>query len=547
MVLINNKNLIAIYSRKSKFTGKGESIGNQIEMCTNFLINKYGNNIKTNIVIYEDEGYTGANTNRPQFQKMLTDLKSGQYKMLIVYRLDRISRNVLDFCSLKDRLSSWGVDFISITENFDTSTPMGNAMLMITSVFAQLERDTIAERIKDNMHELAKTGRWLGGNTPFGYISERIEFLSIDGKKRSLYKLSYNENEVEIITLIFKKYLEFKSLSKLEDYLIRKEIKTRNGIYFSRFSLNHILKNIVYCKNDKYIKKFLKENKINVFENGYNFDGKNGMISYNKRIKVKTDNNKYQNYTKDIHKWIISIGKHQGIINGNDWIKVWNLLNKNAHNKRKCRSTNNNSALLSGIIKCEYCNSFMRPRKRESFHKSGKQNFVYMCELKDKSKKRDCKCHNINGIEVDEIIIEKIKYLTAPNYYIKKELEEIINKKSFNQYDEIKLLKEKLNKNKNKINSLIEKIILVDNDLVTVLNKKIGFIKLECKKIETKLQELSKINYNINLEEISKNIYNNWIDYFQEMDLDDKRDLIKLLINNISTDGDTLIINFIGS
>lgn len=547
MIPINKKNLIAIYSRKSKYTGKGESIGNQIEMCTNFLISKYGNSIKENIVIYEDEGYTGANTNRPQFQKMLINLKSGQYKMLIVYRLDRISRNVLDFCSLKDNLSNWGVDFISITESFDTSTPMGNAMLMITSVFAQLERDTIAERIKDNMHELAKTGRWLGGNTPLGYISEKIEYISIDGKKHTLCKLSYNDNEIEIIKLIFKKYLELKSLSKLESYLRKKEIKTRNGIYFSRFSLSHILKNIVYCKNDKYIKEFLKINKINVFENGYKFDGKNGMISYNKRRKIKTNDNKIKNYTKDIHKWIISIGKHQGIINGEDWVKVWNLLNKNAHNKRKCRLTTTNSALLSGIIKCSYCGSFMRPRKRESFNKNGKQNFVYMCELKDKSKKADCKCHNINGIEVDKIVIEKIKQLIIPNCYVKEELKKIINKNRFKNFNEIESLESKINRNKNKINSLIEKIILVDNEIVTTLNKKIKAITLENKKIQDKLQKLKSENYNININQMSKNIYNNWFDHFQLMDLDEKRDLINLLINNIETDGNMLIINFIGS
>ena len=86
--------------------------------------------------------------------------------MLIVYRLDRISRSIGDFTALIERLVHLNVAFVSIREQFDTSTPMGRAMMYIASVFSQLERETIAERIRDNLHELAKTGRWLGGITP---------------------------------------------------------------------------------------------------------------------------------------------------------------------------------------------------------------------------------------------------------------------------------------------------------------------------------------------------------------------------------------------
>ena len=228
-----NHLVYAIYSRKSKFTGKGESIENQIELCKNQLINKY-NIDEQNIKVYQDEGFTGYNTNRPQFQEMLKEIKNNKIKCVIVYRLDRISRNVTDFCNLKNEFLKHNVDFISVTENFDTSTPMGSAMLMISSVFAQLERDTIAERIRDNMYELAKTGRWLGGNTPFGYKSQKIETLSVDGKKRNLYKLEIIFEEAKIIKLIWNKMNELKSLSKLETYLLQKGIKTRNGNNFTK-------------------------------------------------------------------------------------------------------------------------------------------------------------------------------------------------------------------------------------------------------------------------------------------------------------------------
>ena len=102
--------------------------------------------------------------------------KERKIRAIVVYRLDRISRNISDFSSLIEELGRLGIDFVSIRESFDTSSPMGRAMMYIASVFSQLERETIAERIRDNMHELAKTGRWLGGTTPHGLrLRERQE------------------------------------------------------------------------------------------------------------------------------------------------------------------------------------------------------------------------------------------------------------------------------------------------------------------------------------------------------------------------------------
>ena len=152
-----------IYSRKSKFTGKGESIENQIELCRQYIAMHFGEDAAENVLVYEDEGFSGGNLNRPDFKKMMTAAKERKIRAIVVYRLDRISRNISDFSSLIEELGRLGIDFVSIRESFDTSSPMGRAMMYIASVFSQLERETIAERIRDNMHELAKTGRWLGG------------------------------------------------------------------------------------------------------------------------------------------------------------------------------------------------------------------------------------------------------------------------------------------------------------------------------------------------------------------------------------------------
>ncbi len=193
---------IAIYSRKSKFTGKGESIGNQVELCREYVRSFFGEEYAGRCVVFEDEGFSGGNLNRPAFRNMMEDVRKHKFKAIVVYRLDRISRNISDFTGLIDELTKLEVSFVSIREQFDTSTPMGRAMMFIISVFSQLERETIAERIRDNMHELAKTGRWLGGNAPTGFKSEAVSKENVDGKIRKSFKLVPIPEEAEIPKVI---------------------------------------------------------------------------------------------------------------------------------------------------------------------------------------------------------------------------------------------------------------------------------------------------------------------------------------------------------
>ncbi len=144
-----------VYSRKSVYTGKGESIENQIEMCRQYILSKFPKTAESDIIIYEDEGFSAKNTARPKFQKMLKDMRQNKPDYLVCYRLDRISRNVSDFSTLIKELNDRSISFVCIKEEFDTSKPMGKAMMYIASVFAQLERETIAERVRDNMLMLA--------------------------------------------------------------------------------------------------------------------------------------------------------------------------------------------------------------------------------------------------------------------------------------------------------------------------------------------------------------------------------------------------------
>lgn len=514
---------IAIYSRKSKYTGKGESINNQIEKCKNYLTYK---NIKEKIKIYKDEGYTGYNTKRPEFQKLLKDINNNKIKMIIVYKLDRISRNVTDFCNLKELFEKNKVDFVSVTEQFDTSTPLGNAMLMISSVFAQLERDTIAERIKDNMYELAKTGRWLGGNTPLGYESNNIEIIE-NNKKRKLYILKQIPEEVETIKLLWKKLIELKGISKLESYLIKNNIKTRKGNYFSRFALINIFKNPVYVIADKNIINFFKEKGsiINIDK----ITNKNGLIAYSKRIEKK---GKTQ-IDKDVKDWIISTGYHQGIINSEDFITTWNLINKNKD--KRFRKPKENESILSGIIKCKKCGSFMRPRLRKTYYKE-KRNYSYLCELKEKSRKNLCDAKNIDGIKTDKKIIEEISKIKVPAHLVKNILKTKITKRNNDNLEKI------YKDNEIKIKNLIKKISIIDNELIEDIQKEIKILKQNNIEIKKRIIiEKSKIDKNT-LNNISKNIINNHIKIFNQLNIINKKTLIRIIIEKIEIENENIYI-----
>lgn len=543
----SNYLVYAIYSRKSKFTGKGESIENQIELCKNQLINKY--NIKEeNIKIYQDEGFTGYNTNRPQFQEMIKDIRNKKIKCVIVYRLDRISRNVTDFCNLKNEFIKYNTDFISVTENFDTSTPMGRAMLMISSVFAQLERDTIAERIRDNMYELAKTGRWLGGNTPLGYKSEKVETLSVDGKRKNLYKLDIVFEEAEIIKLIWNKMCELKSLSKLEVYLLQKGIKTRNGNNFTRFSLITILKNPVYVVADNKIKDFFEKMNVTIYETDIEkCNGINGLLAYNKREELMGKTKSY----KDITEWIIAVGKHQGIIPSQQFIKVWNLIVNNKD--KRCRVPRQNTSILSGIIRCKHCGNYMRPRLRNTVTIDNKRNFSYLCVLKEKSRKRLCKCKNINGIETDMIVIEKISELKLPTNMLINKIKLLINnkeKKSDKRINELQTLNTILSRNKRKVEALIDKMAIIDGELIADITAQIKSIKSKNLEIEKRIIELSKeTEKEIDKDKVTVlalNIINKYMSSFDSLNIVDKRLMIKSLVNTIESDGENIYINYMG-
>lgn len=538
-----------IYSRKSKFTGKGESVENQIEICKKYIRDHFDVNVKEeDIIIKQDEGFSGKDVKRPQYKEMMKLVEDKQIKLIICYKLDRISRNTLDFGEFYESISNYGIKFVSCTEQFDDTTPTGRLMLQMSIVFAQFERETIVERIRDNMMELAKTGRWLGGNTPMGFESEKIEKLNINDKKVSLYKLSPINDELEIIKLIYDKYLELKSLTTLETFLLNNNLKTRRNCDFARWGLKKILTNPVYAIADVDTLNYFKDNDMDVYNEDSEWNGTHGVMSYNKTMKTKTGSVK----NKDKELWINAIGKHKGIIKGKDWVEVQTLLTSN-QNKAYRKPVKNNS-ILAGILRCEHCGNLMRPKLKDTSLPNGDRKFNYICDLKMRSRGKQCNCPNVNGNEADKLVIDGIKQLAKPTSKFYQELAKVIKDENYgknSQTNEIEVLEKKHNQNLASIKNYISRIEYVDEELLDDVQKKIKDLKQKDKEVVAKLQELKAEQPDSYTDQETAKmlvyILDNYMNNFTELDLLSQRNFLKLFIGSCSTDGKDIHINLIGS
>lgn len=312
----------AIYARKSVETDKGESIENQISRGI-ALCQLQG----WDYVIYQDYGISGKSLDRPDFERMMRDIRSGKINYVVCYKIDRISRSVSDFSSFVDELSALGVGFICIRDNFDTTTPMGRAMMMITSVFAQLERETIAERVKDNMVDRAKLGKWNGGPVPIGYIAES-QSLDVDGqsRKKKASKLVVSESEADIVRLIYHTYLKDKSIRAIPAMLNREGIPTKNGSLWEDTQVSRVLRNPLYCIADQTsYEYFAIHTDVQIIHDKKDFDGTHGLMYYNRR----KEHNKTSTKLREESDWMLCIGEHHGIISGEDYVRVQNQLKNN--------------------------------------------------------------------------------------------------------------------------------------------------------------------------------------------------------------------------
>src|SRR6476620_10661653 len=236
----------AIYTRKSTEHGLEQefnSLDAQREACEAYIKSQSFQGWKALPQQYNDPAYSGGNLDRPALKRLLADIEVGKIDVVVVYKIDRLTRSLVDFAKLVEAFDAKSVSFVAITQQFNTTTSMGRLTLNILLSFAQFERELAAERVRDKVAASRRKGKWTGGTVPLGYAAKNK-------------KLVINKAEAETVRTIFRLYLEQKSFSKLVAELDRRKIVTkhretkvakyRGGIPFTYGPLAYFLKNRIY-------------------------------------------------------------------------------------------------------------------------------------------------------------------------------------------------------------------------------------------------------------------------------------------------------------
>jgi DNA invertase Pin-like site-specific DNA recombinase len=236
----------AIYTRVSTEHGLDQdfnSLDAQREACSAYIKSQAHEGWRQNREHYDDGGFSGGSLDRPALQRLLEEIESRKVDVIVVYKVDRLTRSLADFAKLVELFDGEGVSFVSVTQSFNTTSSMGRLTLNVLLSFAQFEREVTGERIRDKIAASKKKGIWVGGIIPFGYLLENR-------------KLLIEQTEAKIVRLIFERYLALGSIRALEQELNsariltrRRELSTGNvigGIPFTSGPIAHILKNRTY-------------------------------------------------------------------------------------------------------------------------------------------------------------------------------------------------------------------------------------------------------------------------------------------------------------
>ena len=323
----------AIYARQSIDKKDSVSIEAQIEYCRRY--------VGSEPEIFQDKGFSGKNTNRPAFHRLMEAVAAGQITKILVYRLDRFSRSIADFGQLWDILERHGVEFQSVTEQFDTSSPMGRAMLNIVLVFAQLERETIAERVKDNYQHRFALGAWPGGPAPYGYSLTKIT----DNEGRRVSALEANEN-ASVVKQIFESYAQSGvSLRSIARSLNAEGIPGPKRKTWDNVTLSRILHSPLYVQATEDVYWWYLAKGLHPKQEPDAFDGSHACNVIGKRDRSK---GKYQ----DLDQQHFSLSNHQGFISADLWLRCQMKLEQS---KQICTNTTAKHSWLTGLLKCGSC------------------------------------------------------------------------------------------------------------------------------------------------------------------------------------------------
>jgi site-specific DNA recombinase len=299
---IENKPIVrcAIYTRKSSEEGLEQSFNSldaQRESSEAFILSQRQEGWHVVPTRYDDGGYSGGTMERPALKRLLADVEAHKVNVIVVYKVDRLTRSLADFAKIVEAFDARGVSFVSVTQQFNTTSSMGRLTLNILLSFAQFEREVTGERIRDKIAASKKKGMWMGGLVPLGY--------NLEGRK-----LVPNSKESEVICRIFSAYLKVGCVSKLAVQLDRERVRSKvwvtrtgaclGGVAFARGALYGLLRNRLYL----------------------------GEIRHRDQ-------------------WYP--GEHEGIVPRDLWDKVRAQLNRNLRTRRK-RARDQASSLLTGLV-----------------------------------------------------------------------------------------------------------------------------------------------------------------------------------------------------
>ena len=322
-----------IYARQSVDRKDSISIESQIDFCKYEL---KGGSCR----VFKDKGYSGKNTDRPEFQKLLGEIRKGKVRRVIVYKLDRISRSILDFATMMELFQEYDVEFVSSTEKFDTSTPMGRAMLNICIVFAQLERETIQKRVTDAYYSRCLKGFHMSGQAPYGY---QLEPTVVEGIRTK--KMVADPVAADHVRLMFEMYAEPEtSFGDITRYFEEHDIKIYGKSMFRTF-LSQLLRNPVYAQADLELYEFFKSQGAAIVNDASDFAGTNGCYLYQGRDVQERKN-------KHLKDQILVLAPSEGLVSSDTWLRCRKKLmaNKAFQGGRKAKNT-----WLAGKVKCGRC------------------------------------------------------------------------------------------------------------------------------------------------------------------------------------------------
>jgi site-specific DNA recombinase len=240
----------AIYTRKSSEEGLDQefnSLDAQHEACAAYIASQRHEGWKMLSARYDDGGISGGTLERPALQRLLADIDAGRVDMVVVYKIDRLTRSLADFARLVDRLEAAKCSFVSVTQAFNTSSSMGRLTLNVLLSFAQFEREVTAERIRDKIAASKKKGLWMGGLAPLGYDPH---------PDRTRRELVVNEAEAQVVRQLFELYLEHGCLNATAAAANDAELRSKSRVFasgrvqggaeMSRGQIHRILTNPVY-------------------------------------------------------------------------------------------------------------------------------------------------------------------------------------------------------------------------------------------------------------------------------------------------------------